>query len=86
MEFNYRDTKFTSPEEVEAYDMELIRKWRASDYKDEKIIKERNDFSEAIGNYILDLLRTLTVDLDESKFNEDAAVDGEYEELEDKRC
>lgn len=85
MELKYWGRKFTSPEEVAAYDSELWDKYRESDYKDEKISKERNDFSEAVGNYILDLLRTLTIDLDDSKFDEENAAEGEYEELVDKR-
>lgn len=85
MELKYWGRTFTSPEEVEAYDNELWEKYHASDYKDEKISNERNDFSNAVGNYILDLLRELTIDLDEKKIDV-MATDEEYEEFEAKRA
>lgn len=85
MELKYWGRTFTSPEQVEAYEVELWEKYKATDYKDEKISKERNDFSEAVGNYILDLLRTLTIDLDKNKFDENTATDKEYEEFTNKR-
>lgn len=85
MEFKYWSRTFTSPEEVEAYDAELWEKYRASDYKDKKISNERDDFVNAVGNYILDLLRILTIDLDKNKFDENTATDKEYEEFITKR-
>ena len=85
MELKYWGRTFTSPEEVGAYGTELWKKYQATDYKDEKISKERNDFSEAVGNYILDLLRTLTIDLDKNKFDENTATDKEYKEFINKR-
>ncbi len=85
MELKYWGRTFTSPEQVEAYDAELWEKYQESDFKDEKYSNERDDFSNAVGNYILDLLRTLTIDLDESKFDESTATDKEYEEFTAKR-
>lgn len=82
MEFNYQDRKFTSPEEIEAYDNELLEKWKASDYKNSKISDERDKFGKAIGYYILDLLRTLTVDLDPKKFDKSIMTDEEVKKYE----
>lgn len=82
MELKYWGRTFTSPEEVEAYDRELLEKWRISDYKDDKVSKERYDFNEAVGYYILDLLRTLTVDFDLKKFDKENATPEELEQFE----
>lgn len=85
MELKYWGKTFTSVEEVEAYDNELIKKWRDSNYKDTKVSNERDEFGKAVGYYILDLLRTLTVDLDPKKFDESTMTDEEIEKYENTR-
>ncbi len=86
MRLKYCDRIFTSAEEVEAYDRELFKKWRASNYKDNKISDKINEFKETIGHYILDLLRTLTIDLDPKKFDESAKTDEEIKKYKALRC